>query len=227
MKKISLLLSLLMLLTACRSSAVFDDNNGNSSKNLTAPPASLAERKPLVNPKNDKPFEEPTASAENSSSVSDEIKANIDRKTTTSKPADTTFHFDAAYLQRLYPVLVSRTTNKMLKSTSAIYNAKGASTPTMYVSYPENENPSVGLPNLEYASEIAKDIITSAQSYLLVDSKQSAGYVLDISLAQNENYDHSRPILSCRMVLKNANNQQVGTWVESLSPVSNDDQSWW
>ena len=221
MKKINLL-SLLFLLAACHGGAIFDDE---TSKDLTTPPSNLMARKPLVNPKDNKPIDTQADSRGNMLRAEQNTEQRVSR--TPSSPVS--FHYDAAYLQQLYSVLITRTTNKMLKATSAIYNSKKTTgvTPTIYVPIPENENPSVTLPNLDYAGEVAKNIISSSHSYQLVEDSYNSSYVLSISLAQREDYNRKRPILSCRMILRNQNNKEIGTWVETLSPVSNDDRSWW
>ena len=228
MKK-NYLFMLLLLLSACHGGAIIDSEapiDGASQTDLTEPPAGLAARKPLAIPPKEKNIKNPATDTATTPAKAERVLTKEEKIAQIGTTKYVVRRYDAETMQQPYYVLVSRNINKMLKDTASIYNANANAVPTIYVSMPENENPSLSLPNLEYAEKVAKDIIKSSDSYKLTDDRYQATYILDTSLARREPTD-SRPIILCRMVLKNRNNNEIGTWVESLSPVANDDQSWW
>ena len=229
MKNICILL-LTTILAACagrNAAAPVGTADGNK---LTDPPAALMERKPLVNPAEKTPVAETIVQTEEKD-VKKVVPQTKEQKISKIKAIQPDYvpyyegkHAEAS-LPQLYAILASRTVNKMLRATTAIYNS--VKSPTMYVSAPQNENPSISLSNLEYADKATKNIISASRSYTLTEYAGNADYTLDTYIAQNEDYNRGKPILSYRIILKNRDNKQIGTWRDTLSPISNDDQSWW
>ncbi len=233
MRNIGILLLTVMLAACARDTTVPAGVSGGEK--LTEPPAALMERKPLVIPeKNARVFEDVADEAPQKAKVAKKVEKDVlktEKKISTVSSSQSK-HFPYQNVERakvsmpqLYYVLASRTVNKMLKSTAIIYNS--VKSPTMYVEIPQNENPAVDLPNLEYAATATKNIISGAHAYALTENRATADYILQTYISQTQNYDREKPILSYRLILKNRANEKIGTWVDSLSPISNDDQSWW
>lgn len=234
MKNIGILL-LTTVIAACAGNNGATPAEMAGGDKLTEPPAALMERKPLVIPdKNTRIYEEnPPTEAHSQvaqTKTTTKIVSDTSPKTGVKEPAKKRVPYQnvapvKTSLPQLYYVLASRTVNKMLKSTAIIY--KSVKSPTMYVENPQNENPAVELPNLESAANATKDVISGSHTYALTENRSGADYILQTYVAQTQNYEREKPILSYRLILKNRANEKIGTWVDSLSPISNDDQSWW
>lgn len=234
MKNIGILL-LTTVIAACAGNNGATPAEMAGGDKLTEPPAALMERKPLVIPdKNTRIYEENSPTEAHSqvaqTKTTTKIVSDTSPKTGVKEPAKKRVPYQnvapvKTSLPQLYYVLASRTVNKMLKSTAIIY--KSVKSPTMYVENPQNENPAVELPNLESAANATKDIISGSHTYALTENRSGADYILQTYVAQTQNYEREKPILSYRLILKNRANEKIGTWVDSLSPISNDDQSWW
>ncbi len=235
MKNIGILL-LTTVIAACAGNNGATPAEMAGGDKLTEPPAALMERKPLVIPdKNTRIYEENSPTEAHSQVAQTKtttkiVSDNTSPKTGVKEPAKKRVPYQnvapvKTSLPQLYYVLASRTVNKMLKSTAIIY--KSVKSPTMYVENPQNENPAVELPNLESAANATKDIISGSHTYALTENRSGADYILQTYVAQTKNYEREKPILSYRLILKNRANEKIGTWVDSLSPISNDDQSWW
>lgn len=234
MKNIGILL-LTTVIAACAGNNGATPAEMAGGDKLTEPPAALMERKPLVIPdKNTRIYEENSPTEAHSqvaqTKTTTKIVSDTSPKTGVKEPAKKRVPYQnvapvKTSLPQLYYVLASRTVNKMLKSTAIIY--KSVKSPTMYVENPQNENPAVELPNLESAANATKDVISGSHTYALTENRSGADYILQTYVAQTQNYEREKPILSYRLILKNRANEKIGTWVDSLSPISNDDQSWW
>lgn len=126
--------------------------------------------------------------------------------------------------RQIYTVLASRATNKMLKSTEALY--AGAKYPSLYVGNPVSEG-TAAVEQPEYLTAIVKDIVTGSHSYVLSDKKTQANYVLESFISNNSVAAANTKVIVYKIILKDNQQKEIGTWVETLSPIMNDDQSWW
>lgn len=127
--------------------------------------------------------------------------------------------------RQIYTVLASRATNKMLKSTAALY--AGAKYPSLYVDNPVSEGLAAVPEQPEYLTTVVKDIVTGSHSYVLSDKKTQANYVLESFISSNSVTAANTKVIVYKIILKDNQQKEIGTWVETLSPIMNDDQSWW
>ncbi len=133
--------------------------------------------------------------------------------------------YKEATSQQIYTVLASRSINKMLKDTSEKYS--GGKLPTIYVLEPKQQGSVVVPDNVEYATKVTKDILQGTKKYILADSELKADYVLETIISRNPIPARNTSIIVYKTIMKDNRKNEVGTWVETLSPIMNDDQSWW
>lgn len=127
--------------------------------------------------------------------------------------------------KQIYTVLASRAANKMLKSTAAVY--AGGKYPPLYVSAPVAEGKTPVPENREYAGVVTQNIIAGSRSYALVDERAKADYVLETFVRSQPVVSRGTSVIVYKAVLKDAKQNEIGSWTETLSPVMNDDKSWW
>lgn len=127
--------------------------------------------------------------------------------------------------KQIYTVLASRAANKMLMATAANY--AGAEKPSLYISAPVIDGKNVVPDHAEYAAAVTKDIIAGAHSYSLVQNKSGADYLLEISVRGSSVVSRGTSVIIYKLVLKDQLQNEKGAWVETLSPIINDDKSWW
>lgn len=127
--------------------------------------------------------------------------------------------------KQIYTILASRTVNKMLKSTTAVY--AGGKYPSLYVSAPVAEGNMPVPENPEYAGVVTQNVIAGSHSYALVDERAKADYVLETFVRSRPVVSRGASVIVYKAVLKDAKQNEIGSWTETLSPVMNDDKSWW
>ncbi len=150
---------------------------------------------------------------------SENIKQRTDYVPYVVKP----YHETAS--QKVYTILASRAVNKMLRETTPLY--ENAKYPTLYIKDPLLEGTTSVPENSGYAMKVTKDIVTGSHSYLIVDSLRRADYVLDTHISSNLIASRGTEVVVYKLVLTDKDGKEVGSWVEMLSPITNDDQSWW
>ncbi len=126
--------------------------------------------------------------------------------------------------RQLYTVLGSRNINKMLMETSDLYKNNK---PNLFIALPTLDTRNVALTSPEYAEVITEDIVVGAGSYNVVHSSDQADYILYTYISDASLQNGGRPVIVYRTVLKDRQNNQIGTWTESVSQIANDDKSWW
>lgn len=131
----------------------------------------------------------------------------------------------AATSKQIYTVLASRAVNKMLKSTAAVY--AGGKRPPLYVAAPVAEGKTPVPENLEYAGVVTQSVIAGSYSYALAGERAKADYVLETFVRSQPVVSRGTSVIVYKAVLKDAKQNEIGSWTETLSPVMNDDKSWW
>ena len=126
--------------------------------------------------------------------------------------------------RQLYTVLGSRAINKMLTETANLYKDEK---PNLFLSYPNVDNRNMIFSSPEYAEVVAEDIIVGSESYNVVHASDAADYVLDTYISGATVAGRGTPVVAYRIILKDRQNKQIGTWSESVSQIANDDKSWW
>ena len=126
--------------------------------------------------------------------------------------------------RQLYTVLGARAINKMLTETEDLYKEDK---PNLFISYPNVDNRNMIFSSPEYAEVVAEDIIVGSESYNVVHASDSADYVLDTHISGATVAGKGTPVVAYRIILKDRQNKQIGTWSESVSQIANDDKSWW
>lgn len=131
----------------------------------------------------------------------------------------------AAVSKRIYMILASRAVNKMLKNTAANY--AGGKRPSMYVAAPVAEGQDAVPANVEYAGVVTQNIIAGSHSYVLAGKQAGADYVLETFVRSRPVVSRGTNVIVYKTVLKDGRQNEIGSWTETLSPVMNDDRSWW
>jgi len=201
--KIFYLLTVISFLSACASGPIFgDEENPAPAKTVVVETVDQPQPAPQKQPK--KAVEQP------------------------SRPdyvPYVTGPYKEATSQQIYAVLASRATNKMLIDTTSLYTQP--QTPTVYINSPITEGALPIPENSLYSTQVVKDIINGTHSYKIVDSPRRADYVLDTYISRKPIANRETTIVVYKLVLSDKNNKNVGSWTETLSPIINDDQSWW
>lgn len=131
----------------------------------------------------------------------------------------------AATSKQIYTILASRAANKMLKATVANY--AGAKYPPLYIATPVVEGGAAVPEHAEYAAVVTKDIIAGSHSYAPAARQSQADYVLEAFVRSNSVISRGTAVIVYKLVLKDKRQNEIGVWVETLSPIINDDKSWW
>ena len=200
--------------------AVVENELETSSPQATAESESPKNETAAIEPKSLKP----ETTVEKKAVEKRAVTADIKKPRINYVPYDVGSH-KAATPQQIYTVLASRIINRMLKETSSIY--ADAKFPQLYVADTRKEGDNPLPDNYQYTAAVAKDIITGSHSYLLVDSQKDADYVLNIYVSSNRIPSRETDIITCRMIMQDRDNKEIGSWFETLSPITNDDKSWW
>ncbi len=131
----------------------------------------------------------------------------------------------AAVSKRIYTILASRAVNKMLKNTAANY--AGGKHPSLYVAAPVAEGQDAVPANIEYAGVVTRNIIAGSHGYALAGERTGADYVLETFVRSRPVAGRGTNVIVYTVVLKDGRQNTIGSWTETLSPVMNDDKSWW
>lgn len=131
----------------------------------------------------------------------------------------------AAVSKRIYTILASRAVNKMLKNTAANY--AGGKHPSLYVAAPVAEGQDAVPANIEYAGVVTRNIVAGSHGYALAGGQAEADYVLETFVRSRPVAGRGTNVIVYKIILKDARQNAIGSWTETLSPVMNDDKSWW
>ena len=225
------LLAIAILLPACRSGAILEgdkpnytksdkqvywaDSDYKSSSSNTVTNAQTAMPTPNIQI-------EPNQSAVAQTNVAN-VPANQYQYQYQYRPQPS-MQLPTGTSRQLYTVLGSRTINKMLLETSDLYkNSK----PNLFIALPTLDTRNVALSSPEFAEVVAEDIIVGSNTYNVVHSSDQADYILYTYISDANLPNSSKPVIVYRTVLQDRQNKQIGTWVESVSQIANDDKSWW
>ena len=222
------LLPLVMALAACAEGSILEHD-----ENLERPPLVIpAQTSESVEVKIEPKAEAAEAQSEQPKTEAEVVveKTVVEQKTVVAqKRPDYVPYVTKPYKdttpQQIYSVLASRAVNRMLKDTASQYADNKL--PQLYVDEPKTEGSNVVPENYAYTATVVKDIITGSHSYLLTDSQRGADYVLESYVSSNRVPGRETEIVVYKLIMKDADDKQIGAWHEALSPVTNDDQSWW
>ena len=202
--KIFYLLTVIPFLSACASGPIFGDDEAQAPTKTVAVTETVDQPQTASQKQPEKAVEQP---------------ARPDYVPYVTGP------YKEASSQQIYTVLASRTANEMLIDTASLYTKPQA--PTVYINTPITEGALPIPENSLYSTQVVKDIINGTHSYKIVDSPRRADYVLDTYISRKPIANRETTIVVYKLVLSDKNNKNVGSWTETLSPIINDDQSWW
>lgn len=74
---------------------------------------------------------------------------------------------------------------------------------------------------------MTREIIEGSKAFTLVNVREDADYWLDITVSRLNVKDVPGDVLQYKMVLSDKGGNEVGSWMESIRQVQNDDRSWW
>lgn len=203
------ILSLLAFLPACVSGVILDDT----------PSATPVEKAVVEQKKEPKP--EPVAETTKASA---ETVVEVKKQRLDYVPYSPSSR-EGTSSRQIYTVLASRTTNKMLKSTPHIYS--NGKYPSLFIKNPVTKGDFSVPETSEYAATVTKDIITGSHSYLVTEYAKKADYILEIFVSGHPVAERGSAVIVYKTVLKDRQNKEIGTWTEILTPIMNDDKSWW
>ncbi len=126
---------------------------------------------------------------------------------------------------QLYSVVAARVTNKMLDQTTEIYEKPLP--PKLYIMQIKKAGVEHVPDGFFYSRQVTREIIEGSKTFVPVNTREEADYVLDIVVSRVNVENIPGNILQYKMVLLDRGNNEVGSWMESIRQVQNDDRSWW
>lgn len=126
---------------------------------------------------------------------------------------------------QLYSVIAARVTNKMLDQTTEIYEK--AFPPKLYIMQIKKAGVEHIPDGFYYSRQVTRDIIKGSKTFTLVNTRDEADYHLDIIVSRLNVQNIPGNILQYKMTLFDKGGNEVGSWMESIRQVQNDDRSWW
>lgn len=135
--------------------------------------------------------------------------------------------YDETTAPQMYQVIASRATNKMLEQTTDVYEKASPNLPKIYVMQVKKTGPDP-IPNgFFYARQVTKEIIQGSKTYQVVNTMEEADYMLEVLVTKVNIPNLPGNVLQYKIILLDKGNNQIGTWVENIRQVQNDDRSWW
>jgi hypothetical protein len=126
---------------------------------------------------------------------------------------------------RIYSVAASRATNKFLEQTTDIYEK--ISRPKLYVMQVKKFGIDHIPDGFYYARSKTREIIDGSKTYTVVNTMDEADYFLDIYVSRLKVPDLEGNVLQYKLILLDKESKKIGTWLENIRQVQNDDRSWW
>lgn len=132
---------------------------------------------------------------------------------------------DVDVMPQVYAIAATRATNKMLDQTQGLY-LKKEEKPTLNVVAPQKLNDQ--LPDgFHYAHKVTMEIIEGSRNYTIVDNLNDADYSLQVLVNALPNPGSETPVIEYQLLMSDKDGKEVGSWVESIKQLQNDDKSWW
>ena len=78
-----------------------------------------------------------------------------------------------------------------------------------------------------YSRQVTKEIIEGSKTFVPVNTREEADYVLDIVVSRLNVKNVPGTVLQYKMTMFDKGNNEVGSWTEAIRQVQNDDRSWW
>ena len=128
-------------------------------------------------------------------------------------------------IPQLYSIIASRATNKMLDQTADVYEKPIS--PKLYVMQVKKTGIDHVPDGFFYSRQVTKEIIDGSKTFTLVNNRDEADYLLEVVVNHLSIQDIPGNALQYKMILYDKNNNEVGSWTESIRQVQNDDRSWW
>lgn len=125
---------------------------------------------------------------------------------------------------QIYSVIAARATNKMLNQTTDIYEREKA--PKIYIRQVKKMGANHVPDGFYYARKTTKEIVARAGAYTVVNTPKEAQYMLDISVSKPNVAGLEGSVLQYKLMLLNKKGKEIGSWIENIRQVQNDDQSW-
>lgn len=126
---------------------------------------------------------------------------------------------------QLYSVVAARVTNKMLDQTTEIYER--ALPPKLYIMQIKKAGVEHIPDGFFYSRQVTKEIIEGSKTFVPVNTREEADYVLDIVVSRLNVKNVPGTVLQYKMTMFDKGNNEVGSWTEAIRQVQNDDRSWW
>ncbi len=126
---------------------------------------------------------------------------------------------------QMYSVIAARATNRMLDQTTEIYEK--AVRPKLYIMQIKKAGVEHIPDGFYHSRQTTKEIISGSKTFTVVNVQDDADYQLDITVSRLNVKDVPGNILQYKMVLSDKGGNEVGSWMESIRQVQNDDRSWW
>ena len=133
--------------------------------------------------------------------------------------------YDETSAPQLYSVVASRATNKMLEQTTDVYEKLPR--PKIYVMQVKKTGTDPVPNGFYYARQVTKEIIDGSKTFLVVNTMDEADYMLEVLVTKLNVPNLPGNVLQYKLILLDKGNNQVGTWIENIRQVQNDDRSWW
>ena len=122
----------------------------------------------------------------------------------------------------VYSILASRVAGRVLEDAPAIF----ANNPKAPVYIADAVQIDRYLPDgPDAAGRTAKEILTKANMFNLVDDPNAATYVFESSVSNSNTPEV--PVISYEMRLVDRNGNMYNSWSDTVRQVQNDDGSWW
>ena len=161
---------------------------------------------------------------QNNNQQTEEVKETYPRFMTET-PYGLSNLYEETTAPQMYSVVAARVTNRMLDQTTSVYEK--AVKPKLYVRQIKKAGVDHIPDGFYHVRQVTKDIISGSKTYTLVNTQEEADYWLDITVSRLNVKDLPGNILQYKMLLLDKKNNEVGSWMESIRQVQNDDRSWW
>ncbi len=126
---------------------------------------------------------------------------------------------------QMYSVVAARVTNKMLEQTTKIYDKPMR--PKLYVMQIKKAGVEHIPDGFYHSRRVTKEMIEGAKTFIPVNEREDADYVLDITVSRLNVQSIQGDVLQYKMILSDKSGNEVGSWMENIRQVQNDDRSWW
>lgn len=133
--------------------------------------------------------------------------------------------YEETSASQLYAVVAARATNKMLDQTTEIYERPAR--PKLYVMQIKKAGAGHVPDGFSHSRRVTREIIDGSKAFTLVNKQEDADYWLDIVVSRLNVEGMPGSLLQYKMILLDQNNNEVGSWMETIRQVQNDDRSWW